>query len=697
MRRRNMIRGGLSFVTPFVGLLAFETTLAAQPIDEHSGTALRLITLPVDGEPNATLVRMSAGDPPEGPVNALVNGDFADGLTGWTVEITGGSAAPGTVTPDGGQALLLEGDSFIITLRQTFAIPVDAMTLSFDVILAPGFDLASMFIPDAFEATLVDQNTQPVIPPWIAGATSFFNIQEDGTVNVGPTTTAVDATNLVGGPPTLHVSADVSGLAPGTVVTLFFDLIGADLDTASGVRVDNVVVGGPPPPADCNNNGVDDADDIAGGTSTDCDLNGVPDECQPDCDGDGAADACEIIAGIAQDCDGNAVPDACDIVAGVFPDCDGNGVPDVCQADCNANGIPDVCDGGCGVPPGGGGGGGGGGPPPDQDADDDGVNDGIDSCPQTPLGESVDPDGCSCGQVDADDDGVSDCDDQCAATAAGDAADAMGCSAAQRDSDGDGVVDAADLCNGADDNADADGDSVPDCLDNCPDISNAAQDDGDGDGVGNACDNCPAAPNARDPLTGQQNDDDGDGIGDACDTCPSAPDPSNADADADGLGDVCDDCDLGPNDDRDLDAVFDACDLCPDDAEPTNADRDGDGIGDACDNCPDATNADQADADSDGMGDACEPVAPPLDADGDGRADLADNCPTIANADQADADDDGIGDACDEGAPGEELPPELELPVGGRRGCGIYNGVALIGLPLALAFGRRTRQLNLHP
>jgi hypothetical protein len=49
---------------------------------------------------------------------------------------------------------------------------------------------------------------------------------------------------------------------------------------------------------DCNDNGRDDAKDIALGTSADCDGNGVPDECQPceDCDGDGVLDVCEMDA-----------------------------------------------------------------------------------------------------------------------------------------------------------------------------------------------------------------------------------------------------------------------------------------------------------------------------------------------------------------------------------------------------------------
>jgi CSLREA domain-containing protein len=45
---------------------------------------------------------------------------------------------------------------------------------------------------------------------------------------------------------------------------------------------------------DCNTNGTHDAADVAGGASTDCDANGVPDECQPDADADGIIDACEV-------------------------------------------------------------------------------------------------------------------------------------------------------------------------------------------------------------------------------------------------------------------------------------------------------------------------------------------------------------------------------------------------------------------
>ncbi len=105
---------------------------------------------------------------------------------------------------------------------------------------------------------------------------------------------------------------------------------------------------------DCNSNGNDDEDDINGGDSDDCNLNHVPDECEPggllDCNGNGQSDLCDVFTGASPDCNQNGVPDECDIVQGTSPDCNGNAVPDACDvaagtsADCNRNGVPDECD-----------------------------------------------------------------------------------------------------------------------------------------------------------------------------------------------------------------------------------------------------------------------------------------------------------------------------------------------------------------
>ena len=49
------------------------------------------------------------------------------------------------------------------------------------------------------------------------------------------------------------------------------------------------------------------------------------------------------------------------------------------------------------------------------------------SAPDTPSGEQVDEQGCSCSQLDDDGDSVNNCDDECPDTAAGTPVDPSGC------------------------------------------------------------------------------------------------------------------------------------------------------------------------------------------------------------------------------------------------------------------------------
>jgi hypothetical protein len=103
----------------------------------------------------------------------------------------------------------------------------------------------------------------------------------------------------------------------------------------------------------------------------------------------------------------------------------------------------------------------------DTDADDDGVADDNDKCPQTPASATVDANGCAASQRDTDGDGVRDDADECGNTPAGSTVNAAGC-------------------------PDRDGDGASDNADNCPDVANADQADADGDKTGDACDECPA-------------------------------------------------------------------------------------------------------------------------------------------------------------------------------------------------------------
>ena len=151
---------------------------------------------------------------------------------------------------------------------------------------------------------------------------------------------------------------------PNTTVELTFTNNGLICETKSTAvsplrvsRVDAVC------PADCNDNGVADDQDILGGTSSDCDTNSIPDECEEysDCQGNGVADFCDVVDGTSTDCDGDGVPDECqsaadcngnsrqdfcDIAWGTSTDCNHNGIPDECEsaADCNANGVADICE-----------------------------------------------------------------------------------------------------------------------------------------------------------------------------------------------------------------------------------------------------------------------------------------------------------------------------------------------------------------
>ena len=119
--------------------------------------------------------------------------------------------------------------------------------------------------------------------------------------------------------------------------------------------------------------------------------------------------------------------------------------------------------------------------------------------------------------------------------------------------------------------------------------------------------------------------------GSEVDTCPS--DPEN-DVDADQLCADMDSCPYDPENDVDSDNVCSSGDSCPDDPEN---DLDGDGICGASDSCPfDAFN----DADGDRVCadvDSC-PLSATGDRDQDGLCDNIDSCPLDADND-ADADD----------------------------------------------------------
>src|SRR6266550_96746 len=153
------------------------------------------------------------------------------------------------------------------------------------------------------------------------------------------------------------------------------------------------------------------------------------------------------------------------------------------------------------------------GPSAFRDADLDGVADGKDACPGTPVGAVVDARGCP---SDSDRDKVYNGLDACPNTVEGAEVDARGC---PKDSDGDGVYDGIDKCPGTATGARVDAQGCPT--------------DSDRDGVPDGIDKCPNTPAGTEVDTAgcqRASDADGDGIDDTKDKCPGTAAGTRVDA-----------------------------------------------------------------------------------------------------------------------------------------------------------------------
>ena len=120
------------------------------------------------------------------------------------------------------------------------------------------------------------------------------------------------------------------------------------------------------------------------------------------------------------------------------------------------------------------------------DSDNDGVTDDIDTCVDTPSGETVDENGCSFDQRDDDDDGINNGNDLCDNTPSGETVDENGCSDSQKDLDGDGFIgsedcddtndainpNATEVCDGVDNDCDGNIDDSNENLSPCEECSN---------------------------------------------------------------------------------------------------------------------------------------------------------------------------------------------------------------------------------
>ncbi|MEO8067819.1 MAG: hypothetical protein ABI599_09025, partial [Flavobacteriales bacterium] len=283
------------------------------------------------------------------------------------------------------------------------------------------------------------------------------------------------------------------------------------------------------------------------------------------------------------------------------------------------------------------------------DDDADGVCNAFDLCANTPTGEGVNSNGCSCTQVTIDDGDVCTLD----VCLNGDVTNTF------QDADGDLTCDANDGCPndpnkiapgqcgcGAAD-TDTDGDLTADCNDGCPNDANkiapgicgcgVSDVDTDGDLTADCNDGCPADPNKTSPGTcgcGVSDvDTDGDLTADCNDGCPADPNKTSPGTCGCGVSDV----------DTDGDLTADCNDGCPADPNKTSpgtcgcgvsdVDTDGDLTADCNDGCP-------ADPNKTSPG-TCGCGVADTDTDGDGTPDCNDACPLLANL--------APGNSCDDG------------------------------------------------
>jgi subtilisin-like proprotein convertase family protein len=149
--------------------------------------------------------------------------------------------------------------------------------------------------PSGIEVVLVDRPGIPSVGfpgPWGCGGDNIDCWFDDAAVAAAETTCSVTAVPVLAGSlrPTGSL-ASLKGLAPQGVWTLTVsDSVAGDAGQLTAACIEITTA------PDCNVNGVDDAVDIAAGTSADVDEDGVPDECGciADLDGDGAVTGADL-------------------------------------------------------------------------------------------------------------------------------------------------------------------------------------------------------------------------------------------------------------------------------------------------------------------------------------------------------------------------------------------------------------------
>lgn len=229
--------GDSFFIPPSAQPSASSQVAVPAPATIHSETA----TLPIETSPvtpSGAADRPALPSPAPFPAAIRLSGTasigFSQGLAGWKIDVAGGSdQGRGSVTH--GSAILREGDSFLVSLEQSFIVPAHPAPLAFHF-TELNFDTSDPdSINDAFEASLVDDAGHTLVHGFSAARDAFFNITEGLDPALGPR-----ASHDVAAVQT--VSLDLNEVAPGTKATIRFRLVNNDQDTETSVRILDVIV-----------------------------------------------------------------------------------------------------------------------------------------------------------------------------------------------------------------------------------------------------------------------------------------------------------------------------------------------------------------------------------------------------------------------------------------------------------------------
>ena len=197
-----------------------------------------------------------------------------------------------------------------------------------------------------------------------------------------------DCYNCVGGQWTgtnatmTEYSYDLAALASESTVTFRIVYHADDAVNEEGAIIDDFYVAGITPDDDNDGvgNHIDNCPSTPNSDQADNDGDGIGDECDDDDDNDGILDVddnCQFTANPGQaDSNGDGIGDICDSDNDTILNEDDNcpNTPNTNQDDFDGDGIGDLCD---------------------DDDDNDGVLDVNDSCKFTPLGDTIDVNGCS--------------------------------------------------------------------------------------------------------------------------------------------------------------------------------------------------------------------------------------------------------------------------------------------------------------